>query len=244
MTGSWNDFNDAEAQRSFDVIPKGAVAPVRMTIKPGGYDDPGQGWTGSYATRNETTGSIYLNAEFVITEGPHARRRVWSLIGLVGPKGPEWGNMGRSFVRGILNSARGLSEKDASPQANAARRIEGLHVLDGIEFLARIDIGKDQNGEPRNEIRAAVTLDHRDWQAFQQAGGQWRPAMLAAGFAPQPPQQAPVAAPVATPAPQGQTPQQPVPQPGAPASAGQPALGPAAAPAAQPANPNRPAWAQ
>ena len=44
-TNNWNDFNDAESQQSgFDLIPKGTVVPVRMTIKPGGYDDPSQGW--------------------------------------------------------------------------------------------------------------------------------------------------------------------------------------------------------
>jgi hypothetical protein len=48
---AWNDFNDADSQQSgFDLIPKGTVVPVRMTIKPGGYDDPEQGWGGGYAT--------------------------------------------------------------------------------------------------------------------------------------------------------------------------------------------------
>ena len=225
MTGAWNDFNDADEQTSYDIIPKGTVAPVRMTIKPGGYDDPGQGWTGGYATRNETTGSVYLNAEFVLLEGPHARRRVWSLIGLSSPKGPEWANMGRSFVRGILNSARGLSEKDTSPQAQAVRRIDGLHVLDGIEFLAKIDVGKDRNGDPRNEIRFAVTPNHKDWQAFLEGGGQWRPGASPAAYAP-----------ATAPAPQGPA-QGPAAAPDGPQQS-------AEAPAAQPANPNRPAWAQ
>jgi hypothetical protein len=33
---------------------------------------------------------------------------MWSLIGLSSPKGPEWANMGRSFMKAILNSARGI----------------------------------------------------------------------------------------------------------------------------------------
>ena len=142
MSGSWNDFNDADSQTSYDLIPKGTVVPVRLTLKPGGYDDPAQGWTGGYATRNETSGSVYLNAEFVITEGAYAKRKIWSLIGLLSLKGPEWANMGRSFVRGILNSARGLSDKDNSPEALAARRINGFADIDGIEFLAKIDVGQ------------------------------------------------------------------------------------------------------
>ena len=175
MTGSWNDFNDAESQTSYDLMPKGTVVPVRMTLKPGGYDDPSQGWTGGYATRNETSGSVYLNAEFIITEGPFAKRKVWSLIGLLSLKGPEWGNMGRSFVRGVLNSARGLSDKDNSPQAQTARRIQGFADLDGIEFLAKIDVGKDANGDPKNEIKFAITPNQKDWDAYVQSGGVWRP---------------------------------------------------------------------
>lgn len=175
MSGSWTDFNDADSQTSYDLIPKGTIVPVRMTIKPGGFDDPAQGWAGGYATRSAASGSVYLNAEFVLLEGPYARRKVWSLIGLSSPKGPEWGNMGRSFVRGILNSARGLSDKDNSPQAQAARRIHGFADLDDIEFLAKIDVGKDANGDAKNEIRLAVMPNSKDWESYSQSGGTWKP---------------------------------------------------------------------
>ncbi len=153
---AWNDFNDAEQQQSFELIPKGTVAKVRMTLKPGGFDDPSQGWTGGYATQSFETGSIYLACEFVILEGEFARRKMWSNVGLHSPKGPAWGNMGRTFVRAALNSARNVQPKDNSPQAAAARRIQGLHELDGLEFIARIDVEKDGRGELRNVVKMAV----------------------------------------------------------------------------------------
>ena len=159
---NWSDFNDAKTPTN--VIPKGAIAKVRLSIRPGGYDDPGQGWTGGYATRG-STGAVYLNAEFTVLEGPYARRKIFSLIGLYSPKGPDWGNMGRALVRAILNSARGISDKDVSPQAQSARRIRGFADLDGIEFVAKIDIGTDTNGDPKNEIRTAVTPDHKEYAA-------------------------------------------------------------------------------
>lgn len=162
MTSSWSDFNDAKAVSS--LIPKGTLAKVRLTIRPGGHDDPSQGWTGGYATRG-STGAVYLNGEFTVLEGPYARRKIFTLIGLYSPKGPEWGNMGRAFVRGMLNSARGLSDKDMSPQAQAARRITGFADLDGLEFVARIDVGTDTNGDEKNEVRAAVTPDHKGYTA-------------------------------------------------------------------------------
>lgn len=43
---NWNDFNDAEQQQSFDLIPRNTAAKLRLSIKPGGFDDPSQGWTG------------------------------------------------------------------------------------------------------------------------------------------------------------------------------------------------------
>ncbi|MBF0171639.1 MAG: hypothetical protein HQK87_11255, partial [Nitrospinae bacterium] len=61
MNANWTDFNDADSQSSYDLIPKGTIAPVRMTIKPGGYDDSNRGWTGGYTTRNAETGSVYLS---------------------------------------------------------------------------------------------------------------------------------------------------------------------------------------
>lgn len=167
MTGAWNDFNDAK--QVTNLIPKGTLAKVRLTIRPGGYDDPSQGWTGGYATR-ATSGAVYLNGEFTVLEGPYARRKVFTLIGLYSPKGPDWANMGRALVRGMLNSARGISDKDTSVQAQAARRISGFADLDGLEFVARIDVGTDVNGEEKNEIRSAVTPDHKDYAAVMGAG--------------------------------------------------------------------------
>jgi hypothetical protein len=160
---AWNDFNDAEQQQSFDLIPKGTVAKVRMTIKPGAYDDPAQGWTGGYATQSFDTGSIYLACEFVVLEGEYAKRKLWSNVGLHSPKGQTWPSMGRSFIRAALNSARNVLPQDNSPQAAAARRIQGFHELDGIEFVARIDIEKDARGDLRNVVKLAVEPDQPDY---------------------------------------------------------------------------------
>jgi hypothetical protein len=160
---AWNDFNDAEQQQSFDLIPKGTVAKVRMTIKPGGYDDPAQGWGGGYATQSFETGSVYLACEFVVLEGEYVKRKLWSNVGLHSPKGQAWANMGRSFLRAALNSARNVLPQDNSPQAAAARRIQGFHELDGIEFVARIDIEKDGRGDLKNVVKLAVEPDQPDY---------------------------------------------------------------------------------
>ena len=236
----WNDFNDA--QSNSNVIPKGTLAKVRLTLRPGGYDDPSQGWTGGYAKRSNT-GSVYLDAEYTVLEGPYAKRKIWSLIGLYSPNGPNWANMGRSLVRGILNSSRGISDKDNSPEAQARRRINGFADLDGLEFVARIDIGQDANGEDKNEIKSAVMPDHRDYAPVMGhvAAPGTAPQMQPSAFAPQ--HQAP--------APAAPAPGHPAPAPAAPSQshpAQQPQPQPQEAPAQQaPAAPGfsgRPSWAE
>ncbi len=163
---TWTDFNDAEQQQGFDLIPKGTTVKVRMAIKPGGHDDPAQGWTGGYATESFDTGSVYLACEFVVLEGPFAKRKMWSNIGLHSSKGPTWGQMGRSMIRGILNSARNVHPQDNTTYATSRRRIEGFHELDGIEFLARVDVEKDAKGENRNVVKLAVEPDHKDYESL------------------------------------------------------------------------------
>jgi len=164
MSNNYFDFQDADPQQSgFDLIPKGVIAPVRMTLKPGGYDDPSQGWTGGYATQSFDTGAIYLAAEFVITAGEYAKRKLWSNVGLYSSKGPTWGQMGRSFIRAALNSARNVHPSDNSPQAAGARRIQGFSDLDGLEFLARVDVEKDGKGQDRNVVKVAVEPGHPDY---------------------------------------------------------------------------------
>ncbi len=162
---TWNDFNSAEDQQSIDVIPRGTIAKVRMTIKPGGYDDHHHGWTGGYATDNPETGSVYLNCEYVVLDGPYAKRKIWNLIGLYSAKGPEWGNMGRTTIKGILNSAHRLSPEDQTPAAQQQRRLAGIHELDGIEFVVQIGVQKDREDELRNTIRMVITPDHKGYAA-------------------------------------------------------------------------------
>lgn len=159
----WKDFNNAAQQTSFDLIPKGTIARVRMTFKPGGFDDLSQGWTGGYATKSNATGSVYLAAQFVVLEGPFARRKIWSTIGLYSPNGDAWQNMGRSFIRAALGSARNVRPDDLSTHAQAARRIESFSELDGLEFVARIEQENDARGESKNTIKCAIEPGSADY---------------------------------------------------------------------------------
>lgn len=159
---TWNNFNDAD-NPSFALIPKGTLVKVRLTIKPGGYNDVNQGWLHGWATRGDT-GSVYLNGEFVVLEGKYARRKLWSLIGLQSTKGPTWGQMGRSFIKGALNSAYGLHPDDVGAAAQAGRCIESFGDLDGLVFVGKVDWDKDGFGEDKAVVKVPVMPDHPQYK--------------------------------------------------------------------------------
>jgi len=192
MSSSNNhDFNGAEAQQNaFEVIPSGTLVKVRLTIRPGGVGPEGS------VTQSRTSDAQYLNVEAVVLDGPHSKRRIYTRIGLRGKGGQgaddSYANRGRSLIRGILESARGVSGKDTSDRARLARTIRGYGDLNGLEFLARLGIEKDKadtNDDGRNVIAAAIGADHPNYASLM--GGM--PA------ATQPMLPGAVAAPMATP---------------------------------------------
>lgn len=158
---SWQDFNNIEDNNTFSLIPAGEIAKVRMKIKPGGYNDPAQGITGGYATKNPATASIYLDAEFTILEGKFTNRRVFGKIGLHSEKSPKFKQMGQQFIKAILSSARGVGLNDISDQAKAARKINSFADLDNLEFLVRIDVEQS-----KNIIRKVITKDDKDYKSM------------------------------------------------------------------------------
>ncbi|XCA33334.1 MAG: hypothetical protein ABS808_00370 [Wolbachia endosymbiont of Polyergus mexicanus] len=159
------DFNTAKSQSN--LIPKGTTVKVKMTIKPGGYE--------CWLTKSPTTGSIYLNAEFTVIEGPYARHKIYQAIGIKSGKaeGAEdvWGEMGRSMLRSILESARNIHPHDTSEKAVVARKINSIADFNGLEFTAKVGIEADSRYGDRNRITAVVTPEQNnsiesDWVPF------------------------------------------------------------------------------
>ena len=164
------NYSDVEEQTSYQIIPDKTLAKVRMKLISGGYDDESRGWTGGYATKSKKTDAVYLKCEFTVIGGKYNNRKVWDLIGLHSEKGPNYEKMGRGFIRAILDSAHGLNPKDITQAAVNARIIKSFQELDGIEFVAQIDVQQDQDGNDRNTIRYAITKGHRDYDSLMIGG--------------------------------------------------------------------------
>jgi hypothetical protein len=186
------DFNSAEPQSAaLALIPHGTLAKVSLAVKPGGAGP--EGWL----TPSRTSEALYLNTEAVVLEGPHARRRVFTRIGLKGKSVNERGedtyaNRGRSLLRGILESARGIKSSDQGEHARAVRTIGSYGDLNGVVFVAKIVVESDRSdptADKRNALGAAIGPDRAEYAALM--GGAPAPIPNGAPMAP--------AAPAATP---------------------------------------------
>lgn len=159
----WNNFNDAEDQISYELIPNKTIAKVRLILKKGNHVT--KEWPDGYATLSKAGTSIYLACEFVILGGEYENRKVWSNIGLHSDKSPLYAEIGRSMIRAILNSANSLHSKDKSPEAEKQRQIKSFADLDNLVCLAEITIN-DKGYKPRNEIKTILTPDHAEYSEY------------------------------------------------------------------------------
>lgn len=164
------DLNDAEPQRSSDLIPDGAFAKVAMVIRPGGVDGATPMDVGLLkASMQPGSDVVMLDCEFTVIEGPHIRRKFWQALTVSGGKVDEKGvSLGwlitKRTIRGMIESALGIDPTDESPQAKAKRTLPGLKALDGITFVAKIKVepGRDGHAE-QNRLDLAVTPDLPEW---------------------------------------------------------------------------------
>ena len=159
------DFNDAETQRNFDVIPNGTIATVRMTVRPGSAGE------GGWLRRSKDGGSEALDCEFVVLDGPFAKRKFWTLFTIAGttPGHGEAANISAGKLRAMLESARGIKPDDTSDAAKQARRIGSYGDLNGLSFIARIGVEPPQNGyKAKNRLDHVVTPDEKAWHPVTQ----------------------------------------------------------------------------
>ena len=159
----WTNFNNAEDQMSYELIPHKTIAKVRLLLKKGNHTT--KEWPDGYATLSKAGSSVYLACEFVILSSEYENRKIWSNIGLHSDNSEKYGEIGRSMIKAILNSARGLHAKDKSLEAEKQRQINSFADLDNLQVVAEITIN-DQGDTPRNEIKTIITPDHARYSEF------------------------------------------------------------------------------
>ena len=175
------DYTDAPEQRGDEPIPADTVATVQLTIRPGGAGE------GGLLKRSKDGIVRDARLEFVVVDGPHAKRKLWERVIINGTTDghAKAAEISRGKLRAILEAARGIKPNDTSKEAREARTAE-LGDFDGLRFIAKIGIEKgrpknDGTGESyadRNTIASVITPDRKDWHTVEQVP---RPAGPVAG---------------------------------------------------------------
>jgi hypothetical protein len=164
------DFNGSPEQRSGDLIPNSTVVPVHMTVRAGNAGE------GGWMRRSKDGGSLALDCEFTVIEGPHAKRKFWMLYTLDGTTDghAKAAQISGGAIRAILEAVNGVNPSDQSPEAKAKRKIESYGDLDGLRFLVKVGIEKGgknpQGGEypDKNKIMEVITPDKQGWVKLDQ----------------------------------------------------------------------------
>ena len=178
------DFNDAAPQQNSELIPAKTMANVIAPIKPGTH---GQG---GWETKSKS-GFEYLNMEFTIVSAPMAKRKIFQNAGIGGvTDGHEKAvEITRTFLRSMLESARGIDPKDETDKARKGRVINDWGDLVEMEFAAEIGIEKGKDGyADKNKIQRVITPDHKLYKQIMSGetilpGGGEKPASAPAHVA-------------------------------------------------------------
>jgi hypothetical protein len=153
MSSTAIDFSDFS-----DLIPAGTIAAVQMRIKFGDGTD-------GVLKRSKDGASEGLEAEYTLLEGPHAKRKFYQWLLLVGTTDGQkaMADKNKAEIRKIIDSAKFLDPNDKSPETRAKRTM-AYRDFEGIRFLAEIGVDQGRNGfSDRNVIARVITKDKAEW---------------------------------------------------------------------------------
>jgi hypothetical protein len=152
------DYSQASEQRSFELIPEGTIAVMEVNIRPGGAGD------GGIMKRTKNGDAEALDLEFIITEGPLAKRKLWGFYVTAGTTDghKQAADITHSRLRAILQSVRAIKPTDVSEAAKKARLAE-YSDFDGMRFLGKIGIEKGTGDyKDKNILLEVVTPDKKN----------------------------------------------------------------------------------
>lgn len=164
---SFLDFREAEDMSDYSVIPAKEVVRVKTIIKKGNYNNDEMGLKEGWASKSDNTGAIYLNCEFKIISQKYNGIKIFQVIGIHSNKGERWGNMGKSFIKAILNSHFQLDPFDKSEFSEKKRILNNIGDLHGMDFIAEIGVENDKiRGGYRNTIKKPIMKNEEKYKSF------------------------------------------------------------------------------
>ena len=106
-----------------------------------------------------------LDLEYVVLEGPHARRKFFGNMVVEGSTDgqKQMAERNKTLLKQIIDSAKHLDPNDKSPEARKARMMN-WGDFGGVRFLAEIGVEPGKDGYPdKNVISRVITKDKPEW---------------------------------------------------------------------------------
>jgi hypothetical protein len=153
-----------------ELMPDGTIARGIVKLTGGDTELPEFG-AGSFFKSSQSTSAKWLPIEVTIVGGDFDKRKVWHNIFVDGDKLSERGvpvakEIGLRTLKSMIDSAFNLSSKDDSPQAQAARNLNGVSDLNGVSICFAIGVEKGTNGyADKNKIKYVLTADSKGFVA-------------------------------------------------------------------------------
>lgn len=165
MTDYNFDFNDAEPQMDFSLMPDNTFVKVFMIIRSDKEDA---------LTDSKSSDAKYLDCELSVLDGKYQGRKFWENFVVSGGKQNDAGqsiagNISRAKLRAILESARNIKATDSGKAAVTARRIKSFWDLNEIEFVVKLGIQKAKAGsgyDDKNRIKTVITPDMPEYKVI------------------------------------------------------------------------------
>ena len=163
-----------EFRAGLAVIEKGDLAAALKILKPLAE----QGHKGAQST----VGWMYEEGDKGVPQD-YKEAAKWYLRASDEVNGSTWAKLGEYYEKGqgvprdYVEAHKWFTLSGKAGNDEAEKNLGLISTLNrGIalcrgEFIARMDIGSDTNGEDKNEIRSAVTPSHRDYAQMMALGG-------------------------------------------------------------------------
>jgi hypothetical protein len=166
-----NNVAPAEYENTpLELMPDGTIARGIVKLTGGDMELPEFG-AGTFFKSSQSTSAKWLPIEVTIVGGEFDKRKVWHNIFVDGDKLSERGvpvakEIGLRTLKSMIDSAFNLSSKDDSPQAQAARNLNGVNDLNGVSICFSIGVEKGTNGyADKNKIKYVLTADSKGFIA-------------------------------------------------------------------------------
>lgn len=178
------DLNNAEEQGTGGkgAIPEDSIIPFKMTIRP-----PKAGKEGTMHPLfcKSGKGNEYIDVEFEAL-GSYEGRKIWQNFTLAGSDTAA--KISMRTLRAIVESARNISPKDASPAAAAGRQLSDWADFNSMTFLVKVGVVVEQSQKDgqyyvNNTIKRIITPDDEEYQGGEFISDKPLPAVPAPGEA-------------------------------------------------------------